>query len=427
LVASNSPNKNLKQKKQVKQANKQINMKINKSILALALGLGLAGSCFGGTVYLSGSTAARGTVYNLLAATNVIFNGAPAITSSSSSASGGNYMAFQGTLYGGSGTTTILCSWSGSEAGIANVASNTATAFYATFYGSGDINTVSNTTTTVATPTGGNHPVDLAMADNAQQYSRTTTPTLTGDKVCVVTFKWLRNAGLWTGSNTNITDSQIQQALAGGAPLAVFTGNVGDTNSRVYVSGRDHFSGTRVNAFANSGFGIFSPPEQIILTSGNMTYEPSTGDPSYGYYAGDFGQSSGGTLAGTLTNSTVSSLDYVNGAFNGITNVGFSVIAYLGFNDAATGIAGGATELAYNGVPFSIAAIREGTYSYWGNEYVYRANTLGSPTEATTVYNDIKNDLNNFCYPNGGANANAISLSYMNCGRSGPLTAPAHN
>ncbi len=398
-------------------------MKINNAIITAALALGVAGSSFGGTVYISGSTAMRGTIYNVLSATNTVFNGIPAVTADSTSPSGANHMAFVGTLKGGSGTTTILTSWSGSEAGIANVASNTATAFYASFLNSG-INVTSNSVSALNATnfTYANFPVDLAMADNDIQYSRTPSAynSCAQAEVGIVTFKWVRNKGLWTGANTNVTDSQVVQALSGGTPLATFTGNAADTNSWVYVSGRDNQSGTRVNAFANAGYGIFTSPHQIILNgSGNMITNAAF-DSAYSYYAGDFGQSSGGTLAGTLTNSTTSSADQIAGF------TGFSVIAYLGYNDAATAIGGGATELAFNGVGYSPAAISEGTYTFWGNEYIVKAHTVGS-TDATAVYNSIITNTPSFCYPTGSSNPNGIDLTWMHSTRNSPISAPAHN
>lgn len=397
-------------------------MKINKSILAVALCLGMAGSSYAGNVYLSGSTACRSTVYNTLNGSNVVFNGFPAVTSyKGSSASGGTYMAFQGTLKGGSGTTTILCSWSGSEGGILNIASNTVPSAYAPFLKTADINTASNSVVFANTeaPAGYDSlPVQLAMADNDKAYSRTPNANITGTNVCIITFKWIRNTGLWTGASPNVSDYQIRQSLAGGCPLSVFTGNSNDV-SYVYVSGRDNLSGTRVNAFANAGFGIFGSPAQIILVAGSMQTN-SAGRPVDNYYDGDFGQTSGGTLAGTLTNSTVSSVDQIWGG------TGFSVLGYLGYDDAQKALSGGGTECTYNGVPFSINNIVEGTYTFWGNEYVYKAANVTSG-EPLTVYNSLALNIKNFCYPHGTATLNGIDPAIMHTTRSSPITPPSHN
>jgi hypothetical protein len=183
-------------------------------------------------------------------------------------------MAFQGTLVGGSGTTTIECAWSGSEAGIKDVATGLSENFIDPSLLDGN----DHGTNVPATLT--SQPVDLAMGDNAQAYSRTKTPVITANtEVGVITFKWVRNNGLWTGSN--VTASQIRQALNGFCPRAVFDGNSADVNDYVYVSGRDNQSGTRVNTFGDSLYGIFSSPSQIEMNSSGVMQLVG------GNYAGD--------------------------------------------------------------------------------------------------------------------------------------------
>jgi hypothetical protein len=203
----------------------------------------------------------------------------------------------------------------------------------------------------------------------------------------------------------------IRQALVGFCKRAVFSGNLSDTNDFVYVSGRDNLSGTRVNQFGESGFGIFSSPNQIEMdSSGNMLDL----EPPNGTYAGDFGFSSGGTLAGTLGANTTAKPDLFNGGS------GYSVIAFLSRGDANTAIANGAIELTANGVAQNSANVKEGTYSYWGNEYIYQRNGVSS--EAQSVYSrlvvSIPADVNGL---------SAIKLSDMHTTRTGPTTDPTHN
>lgn len=106
--------------------------------------------------------------------------------------------------------------------------------------------------------------------------------------------------------------------------------------------------------------------------------------------------------------------------WNGVT--GYSVIAYLSYGDAATAITAGATELSYNGVTFSPAAVKEGTYTFWGNEYIYRAN--GAGTEAQSVYGKLGASTGINAYCDG---IKAIKLTDMHTVRSGPTGDPAHN
>ena len=388
-------------------------MKINKFAMAVALGLGLAGVCNAGTVYLTGSTAMRGIVYATIRNAGTVFQAVPTTTlyqggtTGNNAGNGANYMAFSGTLVGGSGTTIIQCHWTGSEGGIVDVASNTVV--QNTFMDPSLMDGADHGTNVPATTVSAN--VNLAMADNAQAFSRTKKPTLTtGSEVGIITFKWVRNPGKWTG--TNVTDSQIRQALGGLCPLAVFTGNAADNNSFVYVSGRDNQSGTRVNAFGDSGFGILTIPTQIEMNSSGVMQ--SVG----GVFGGDIGYSSGGTLAGTLGGNTTAATDQVNGG------TGYSVIAYLSVGDAATAITAGATELTYDGVTFSPAAVKEGTYTFWGNEYIYQANNVAGGSEANKVFGFLSatTGINTFC-----DGVKAIKLTDMNCTRTGPNSDPSHN
>jgi hypothetical protein len=379
-------------------------MKLKQIILTSALMLGAVGLCEAGTIYLTGSTAMRSSIFTTITKPGSVFTAAPVTTTyEGSSASGANYMVFSGTLVGGSGTTVIKCHWSGSEGGVKDVVTGGTQLFVDDSIADGATHTASPGTTI-------SHNVDLAMADSSQAFSRNKTPALTtGQAVAVITFAWVRNPGLWTG--TNVTDSMIRQALGGFCKRAVFSGNAADVNDYVYVSGRDNLSGTRVNQYGESGFGIFTIPNQVEMdSSGNMLDL----DPPNGTYAGDFGFSSGGTLAGTLGANTTAKPDLFNGGS------GYSVIACLSRGDANTAIANGAIELTVNGVAQSSAAVKEGSFSYWGNEYIYQKN--GASAEAQAAYSRLAVSI-----PNDVNGTTAIKLTDMHCTRTGPTTDPAHN
>jgi hypothetical protein len=383
---------------------------LNKSIVAAVLGLSVADVSHAGVIYLTGSTAARSTVYAALIAPGAVFQTAPTVTTyAGSSASGSTYMAFVGTLVGGSGSTTIDCDWSGSEAGIHDVAAAQQESFLNPATLNGQNNGAANPTDVV------NATVNMAMADNAQAYSRTTTPAVgTQTEVGVVTFEFVRNPGLWTG--TNVTDAQVQQALNGYAPRALFDGNSGHTGDYVYVEGRNNQSGTRVNAYGDTGFGILTSPNQIEINNSGVMQDLS-GNGS-GIYEGDYGFSSGGTLAATMGANTTAQTDQVNGG-----TPGFSVIAYLGLSDAATAITDGGTALSFNGIPFSAAAVEQGQYAFWGNEY---CDLQASPTtEETLAYHNLTAKTTGIsAYGDGTI---VIPLTSMAATRSGPNSAPAHN
>ena len=401
-------------------------MKLNKFLLTSALGLAMTSLTQAGNVYISGSTAMRNVVYNTLVASGAVFTTVPAVTvyhGSVGSPQKATYMAFYGTLVGGSTPTTLYTSWSGSEAGILNAASNNVSAFWPNYIGDGvAINTTLGTIqdNSASDPaTFSAHPSDLAMGDNDQPFSRTKTPVLTTKaEVGVITFEWLRNHGQWYGSSypTNITESQIRQAMGSFCKLAVFTGNSADVNNYVYVSGRNNGSGTRVNAFGTSGWGIFTSPKQIMMdTSGNM--QDLSGDGS-GVYAGDYGFESGGDLSKTLGADTSAKPDLVH------SKTGFSVIAYAGVSDANTAIGLGAEALMLDGVQFTPANVIEGRYTYWGNEYIFAANSVTSGTEAKSIFDLLSASTGIPTYCDG---VTAINLNNMHCTRQGPTSDPAHN
>ncbi len=383
-------------------------MKMTKTILAGAFSLGLLTNLDAGTVYMTGSTAMRGVVYSTLNAAGAVFDAAPAFSGrDGSSASGCNYMTFSGTV--GGAPITVKCHWSGSEAGLKDVVTGQLETFLAD-----SVTGYQSAKPAAAELDPAGHAADLAMADNSQAYSRTPSPVLTtGARVGVIVFTWVRNpSGLWGTTPNNVTDAQIRQALGGFAKLALFSGVAADT-SYVYVSGRDNQSGTRVNAFGTTGFGIFTSPNQVELDStGNMIDLSGVGD-----FAGDYGFASGGTLAGTLGADTAAKTD----AFNGGT--GFSVISYLSRGDADTAISKGAVELTLNGIASNAANIKEGRYTFWGNEYVYQKN--GAGTDAQSVYSKLSSQstgINNYC-----DGVKAIKLQDMHATRNGPTVDPVHN
>jgi hypothetical protein len=389
-----------------------MNNKMKKFLVAATLCLSVAGVSRAGNVYVTGSTAMRSTFYNAIIQPGACFVSAPTVTlyqggtTGNNAGSGASLMAFSGTLVGGSGTTVIKCAWSGSEAGIKDVSTGVSENFIADSALNGADNGTNSPSATES------HAVDLAMADSSQDYSRTPSPVLNqGTQVGVITFEWVRNPGKWTGSN--VTDSQIRQAFGGFCPLAVFSGNAADTGSFVYVSGRDNLSGTRVNAYGTSGFGIFSSPKQIEINTSGVMQQVG------GLYKGDFGYTSGGTLAKTMGANTTAQTDLAYPTHP----TGFSVIAYVGISDGNTAVANGATVLTLNGVPFSSAAIKEGTYNFWGNEYIYAANSIGS--EAQIAYNNLSNPTTGISHYCDGISA--IDLTQMNCSRTGPDTDPVHN
>ena len=66
----------------------------------------------------------------------------------------------------------------------------------------------------------------------------------------------------------------------------------------MYVSGRDSFSGTRVNALGICGYGIFSNPSQLKVDSTGAMIDVDGTQTYVGYDTGSlYGYSSGGSVA----------------------------------------------------------------------------------------------------------------------------------
>jgi len=393
-------------------------MKPQTLLLAGALSFGLIQvSDAQNRVYITGSTAYRNAINQTIFS---LFDSAPQVAAfGNTTYYKANTLDFEGTI--GAVSYIIKCSWSGSEAGIKDVAAGQLENFV------DDIGTGSPAVTATATSSSAaagqlsSHTVDLAMGDNAQSYSKTKTPVLNNNAfVGVIPFVWLKNAQVaadQTGTDwariKNLTDAQARVLLSGGSVAALLTGDSADVNHVVYVAGRDDGSGTRVNTFGETGFGIRTIPTQILIGG-------SAGSPTIAN-SGNVGQTSGGTLANTL--GFAGSLE-ASDPLAGVT--GWIALGYLGKSDADTaegangGGANGAQELTYNGVAESTAAIQQGQYSFWGNEYIFQAPSV-SPA-AVTVYNGVVNNVN--AHTDG---IHEISTASMQATRLGPLSDPGHN
>ena len=375
-------------------------MNTKSILLAGAMSLGLVGLAQAtSVVYMTGSTAGRGAIYDTVTDGTNVFDAAPTIVyQGATSARSAGYVNFSNTV---NGVATVLkCHWSGSEGGIADIAGSGTEAFL-------DDGAASDTNSTAPGPFVSSS-VQLAAADNDKAYSKNPTAAITGNKVAVIPFKWEKEKGS-SANLVNVTDAAIRNALKGGnAKLALFTGNSADT-TRVFVSGRDNNSGTRVNAYGDTGFGIFSTPKQITLNANGSLLS-----------FGNVGYSSGGDLAKQLGYDLTQATS-VDTAPGGDGTSHFSVIGYVGMSDASTAEGNGASALSYDGVPFSIAAILEGQYGFWGNYYVYGKNS-GLSTEASSILSSLEANVSSHA-----DDTTLIKLTSMHATRNGPTSDPTHN
>jgi len=366
-------------------------MKIKSILVAGAVGLTLAGSAFADPqqpgvnyVYITGSTAFRPAAF--LAISNLLYSVAnPSVTISTYKPTGAatndptlaSFDLFSNTV---AGTPTIVkAAWSGSEAGIIDATDAATQKFLSDSFLNGPAGvTTINQNAPSATDL---QFVDIAFADNDQSHSRTTSPSLASTFIGVIPFVWVKNTQTNPPASynaiTNVTDPQLRVALNGSARAGLITGNVGDSNF-VYVAGRDFNSGTRVNTLLDTQYGIAnSAIKQIIIQADGSDTN---------YVASSGGQSSGGTLATTLTYpGTIQATDAIhanNGGYYAIAYLGlYDADAALGINTTTTPPTYPAVQLTYNGVNESSNAVVTGQYSFWGKEYIYQgasASTTGA-------------------------------------------------
>ena len=210
----------------------------------------------------------------------------------------------------------------------------------------------------------------MAMSDSFQGATAFTTPTLIDQVVGVAPFTWVRGAG--SPSNmVNMTTLLAQTVLAGQTPLSQWTANPADAAVNVSVFGRDEDSGTRLGAFAESGFGIFGAPFQYqptgtlgatgLITAMNAWPVNTVNGTTYD--VGHSGYSSGGTLASAVGTPVSAGLGFV--------------VAYLSTGDGttATNMNTGATFMNWNGFPYSLSGTQNGQYTFWVYEHLmYRWN-----------------------------------------------------
>ncbi len=363
-------------------------------------------------VYITGSTAARSIVDATLNDTtgNGVFDSGSSLTvvyQGGATSAKATYVTYHGTM--GAADTIIKCHWSGSEGGIADLVG-----------GSQQFLVDGASTTSDGTTPGGfvSSPVDIAMADNAVLYSKNPGASVVGKKVGVIGFKWVLERGS-AAAITGVTDANIRVALTGGnTKAALFTGNAADT-TRVFVTGRDNNSGTRVNAFGVPGFGIFSAPSQIqVSANGAMITQSDSG------IVGDYGYSGGGSVA-TQMGYDLSQATSVDIAPGGDGTSHFSVIAYLGTGDAATAILNGGTELKVNGASYNVQSVANGLYPFWGNEYIYRKSTVTS--QASMAYTRLSSTTGSAGIAGHADDNVLIKLTTMQATRNGPTSDPTHN
>jgi hypothetical protein len=361
-------------------------MKLKTTIPAVLLALGIVIPAHAqNVVYLTGSTAFRSTVYNALNTPGVVFDAGSTITLAArggGSVSGANYMLFLGPINGTE--TYVNCAWSGSEAGIASVSNVTIDNDGEPLAGSPQTWLKADGSVAAgwlsANPAAAEKETstrqgDLAMADTSQGVSLTprvpNTQTDLKDygTVGIVTFTWVKNINSnpseeWSALK-NLTLPQVQVLLSqGSVPVAFFTGIASQTNTYVYLVGRNKGSGTRANALADHGYGTTRTVQQFSIGGGVST--PTTNVLQLAYEGNNGYESGGGVAAALAIDGSCQQTDPFHTG-----DTGWIAVGYLGTSDA---LSHGLTTnqwLTADGIMASNGPITEGQYYFWGNEHLY--------------------------------------------------------
>jgi len=349
-------------------------MKLSKFLLAGAFALAFVqfSQAASTTIHIVGAQAWRAQVY---AAIGNILNTGYTFGFSGTSLNASNQAIFTGTTATGSNPVIIKTSFAGATGGVQTLTQNlTVSNFLADGTSGAGVNTFEPAVT-----------ADVATVDSPQATTVFTSPALVDQPVGIEPYVWVKGVKPpdATGDITNITSFQAQNLLAGGLPLQQFTGNSADSVVGVYAVGRDENSGARIIAFAESGFGIFSSPKQkqptitsnVITKLSNWPANTVNGIP---YGVGHSGYSSSNQVTTALAASVNSGVGWI--------------VSYLGASDAA-GVNGGANNLTWNGVPYSLDNVKNGLYTFWGYARVlYRSSYSGI---GKTVTDQIITQLTN--------------------------------
>ena len=227
--------------------------------------------------------------------------------------------------------------------------------------------------------------------------------TLTPGTVGIVSFVWTAGHQVAALPYTNMTQQAAAALVSTGAiPYGQLAGN-GDMADYVFIVSRNEDSGTRIdaNAEAQTGFGkgvgtytfnfsgsttSYVDNGTTIQTGGAATATVTGGFswlpnwplntvPSCHWSAtGHSGYLGGGDVANVLKSTGDNASTFTTGApaafVNGTSHA--ALVGSLGTADQGNSVG---TRLTYNGVPFSVANIQNGTYTDWAFEHEYVRST----------------------------------------------------
>ena len=349
---------------------------------------------------------------------------------------------FKGTINSGADEVVVRTSWSGSVAGLRDITVQSTAVNYwaatASVYAqltSGGAASVTPASTENITD--GNQ---IAFADNAVENTPYDGSNLEGGPVGIAVFVPVTNNSthISTNGSTNITTLQLRSVMqAGKVPLQFLTGNSSHATKKLYWTGRQDTSGTRVIYLSEAGVGASTAVQQYRVepldstkTSATAVQLWPTGDTTNRSIiwgsdtAGNGGYSSGSALSPVLqrTSTSITEKDASGGTVSsGLDAVLLSVISSQEGQDVQNG---GGKVLAFNGVyiepdalPTGISEtdkdkIRKGAYTLWSYERLYYRSDISDTVR------DFVTALETQVAATGNIGGNGVAISEMKVSRS---------
>ena len=383
-------------------------MKLTKLILTTAAVFGVAASASAQSVInITGATAFREAAHAAIIAS--FDEGSLTYGYQGANIGNAGRAIFSGTINGGD-AVVVRTSWSGSVAGIRAVVNQANSVSYfpstlggLTANGTGNLSTSGNNSVSTTANS-------ITFADNTQDNTPFDAVGLLGGPVGVIAFVPVVNETSAVTAGENITTLQLRRLMqAGNVPLQFITGNSSDSGKRVYWTGRQDTSGTRVIYLTEAGIAASTAIQQnrvapLDTTTGNFTSLQlwPTGDATNNSViwgsdaAGNGGYSSGGALTPLFQRTANTTVQILNAAGNvtstrnGTDTIILTVISSQDANDIQVG---GGKVLAYNGslieptaLPTGISTtdknkIARGDYTLWSYEQLfYRDDITDQPT-----------------------------------------------
>lgn len=393
---------------------------MNKNILLGAIAALSIASASAEDIYISGATAYRGTAN---AAIKAFVEARSGSITTSNNATLGSASLLKAQFTTNSEVHNIYVRWTGSEGGIQSCAAprSGSNAVTVNFY---------NTNVAAGLQTGSTNNAkvtDIAFSDTYQStslyarkfkgvsYSTLVGYTGSGDGIVGV-----NQFAFITGSNNpvaNISSMQARTLLANGTvPTALLTGDRTHDGTGSYLVGRNSDSGTRLSVLGEVGYGANTRPQQYRVNSkSSIQLYPAETINGLALGTGESGYDSGSKVSDVFTLAANYPLN--NDVLGDGTYTTNYVIGYAGAGDALANTSGDTKAnikvLSFNGVPFTMENIKNGTYSLWTYEHLY------FNAAASTLAKAVARSIGDACLNTASAKNAAVKLNDMACERGG--------